>query len=394
MRGGDIETMVAGPIKVVQLLPELNEGGVEKGTLEMGAFLTALGHKSIVISGGGRMVHELEREGSIHVKWPHIGEKSPRCLKYLFPLRALLLRERVDIVHLRSRLPAWIGYLAWKSLPEKRRPILVTTFHGFYSVNVYSAIMTKGEKIIAVSKTIADHIESMYGVDAARITVIPRGVDENIFNPNNVTSERIQNLKARWGLQKDSTPVVLLPGRVTRLKGHDVFLKSLSTIKELPWRAIVVGEMNMTSEYTRILKNTVAQLDLKERVNFVGHCTDMPAAMMLSDIVVSSSTKPESFGRTSVEAQAMGKPVIVSAHGGSLETVLDGKTGWHVKPGDAESLSACLREALADGSLRKMRGDEARKWVAGNFTVRKMCEKTVALYETLLLRKRNSSAGR
>ena len=169
------------------------------------------------------MVHELEREGSIHVKWPHIGEKSPRCLKYIFPLRALLLRELVNIVHLRSRLPAWIGYIAWKSLPEKKRPILVTTFHGFYSVNAYSAIMTKGEKIIAVSKTIADHIESAYGIDAERIIVIPRGVDENTFNPDHVTAERIQNLKARWGLQKDSNPVVLLPGRVTRLKGHDVF---------------------------------------------------------------------------------------------------------------------------------------------------------------------------
>jgi len=386
--------MVAGKINVVQLLPELNEGGVEKGTLEMGAFLTALGHRSIVISGGGRMVRTLERDGSIHINWPHIGEKSPRCLKYLFPLRAFLLRERVDIVHLRSRLPAWIGYLAWKSLPKKKRPVLVTTFHGFYSVNAYSAIMTKGEKIIAVSKTIADHIESVYGIDAERIIVIPRGVDENIFSPDHVTAERIQNLKARWGLPNDLVPVVLLPGRVTRLKGHDVFLKSLSMISDLPWKALIVGEINTTSEYTRILKNTVAELNLKERVHFVGHCADMPAAMMLSDIVVSSSTKPESFGRTSVEAQAMGKPVIVSAHGGSLETVLDGKTGWHVKPGDAESLSACLREALTDGDLRKMRGDEARKWVAGNFTVRKMCEKTVALYETLLSRKGSSSAAR
>lgn len=300
----------------------------------------------------------------------------------------------MDIVHLRSRLPAWIGYLAWKSLPEKKRPVLITTFHGFYSVNLYSAIMTKGEKVIAVSKTIAEHIASVYGVAAERITIIPRGVDESIFNPDNVTAERIQNLKARWGLHSGSDPVVLLPGRITRLKGHDVFLKSLSMIKELPWRAICVGELDKKSEYTRILKNMVAELDLKERVNFVGHCSDMPPAMMLADIVVSTSTKPESFGRTSVEAQAMGKPVIASAHGGSLETVLDGKTGWHVKPGDPEALSACLRKALLDGNIRKKMGDEGRKWVVGNFTVRKMCEKTVALYETLLSRKRTISTTR
>jgi len=380
--------MVAGAIKVVQLLPELNEGGVEKGTLELGAFLTNLGHKSFVISGGGRMVPELEREGSIHLKWPNIGEKSPRCLQYIFPLRQFLLKEGVDILHMRSRLPAWVGYLAWKSIPVKKRPILITTFHGFYSVNVYSAIMTKGERIIAVSKTISDHIRNAYGVSAEKIEIIPRGVDENLFNPDNVTFERIQSLKTSWGLHDNSDPVVLLPGRVTRLKGHDVFLRSLASIKGLPWKAIMAGEFDEASEYAGSLKDMVAELDLKERVSFVGHCSDMPAAMMLSDIVVSSSTKPESFGRISIEAQAMGKTVIASAHGGSLETVLDGKTGWHVKPSDAESLSACLRKALVDRSTRKRMGAEGRKWAVNHFTVRKMCEKTVALYETLLLQEK------
>jgi len=384
--------MVAGTIKVVQLLPELNEGGVEKGTLELGASLISQGHKSIVISGGGRMVRQLESEGSIHVNWPYIGEKSPRCLQYIFPFRQFLLKEGVDIVHMRSRLPAWIGYLAWKSLPVKKRPILITTFHGFYSVNFYSAIMTKGERIIAVSKTISDHIRNAYGVAAEKIVLIPRGVDENIFNPDNVTAERIQNLKARWGLHGNSDPVVLLPGRVTRLKGHDVFLKSLAIIKELPWKAIIVGELDETSEYARSLKNMVAELDLKERINFCGHCSDMPSAMMLADIVVSTSTKPESFGRTSVEAQAMGKPVIVSAHGGSLETVLDGKTGWHVKPGNPEALSACLRKALLDGNIREKMGEEGKKWVVSNFTIAKMCEKTVSLYEILLLQKKTFPA--
>lgn len=387
MRGGNIETMVAGTIKVVQILPDLNEGGVEKGTLELGAFLTESGHQSIVISGGGRMVSQLESEGSRHLTWPHIGEKSPRCLKYFFPLRRFLLKEGVDIVHLRSRLPAWVAFLAWKSLPVKRRPVLITTFHGFYSVNFYSAIMTRGERIVAVSRTIADHIREAYDVAAERIVLIPRGVDEKLFNPENVTVERIRNLKERWGLNGNTDPVVMLPGRVTRLKGQDVFLQSLAGIKELPWKAIMVGESDATSEYTRILEKMVGDPDLRERVKFVGHCSDMPAAMTLADIVVSTSTKPESFGRTSVEAQAMRKPVIVSAHGGSLETVLDGKTGWHVKPGDSEALSACLRIALSDESVRKKMGVEGRKWVVSQFTVTKMCEKTVALYQELLLRK-------
>jgi len=388
VRGGNIETMVGGTIKVIQMLPELNTGGVERGTLELGAFLTVSGHQSIVISGGGRMVPQLESEGSRHLTWPHIGEKSPRCLKYFFPLRRFLLKEGADVLHLRSRLPAWVAFLAWKSLPVKKRPVLVTTFHGFFSVNSYSAIMTKGEKIIAVSKTIADHIREAYDVTAERIVLIPRGVDEKLFNPENVTVERIRNLKERWGLNGNTDPVVMLPGRVTRWKGHDVFLKSLVGIKELPWKAIMVGELDKTSEYTRILEKMVADLDFGERAKFVGHCSDMPAAMMLAEIVVSaSSTEPEAFGRTSVEAQAMGKPVIVSAHGGSLETVLDGKTGWHVKPGDSEALSACLRIALSDESVRKKMGEEGRKWVVSQFTITKMCEKTLALYQELLLSK-------
>ena len=387
MRGGNIETMVGGTIKVIQMLPELNTGGVERGTLELGAFLTVSGHQSIVISGGGRMVPQLESEGSRHLTWPHIGEKSPRCLKYFFPLRRFLLKEGADVLHLRSRLPAWVAFLAWKSLPVKKRPVLVTTFHGFFSVNSYSAIMTKGEKIIAVSKTIADHIREAYDVTAERIVLIPRGVDEKLFNPENVTVERIRNLKERWGLNGNTDPVVMLPGRVTRLKGQDVFLQSLAGIKELPWKTIMVGESDATSEYTRILEKMVGDPDLRERVKFVGHCSDMPAAMTLADIVVSTSTKPESFGRTSVEAQAMRKPVIVSAHGGSLETVLDGKTGWHVKPGDSEALSACLRIALSDESVRKKMGEEGRKWVVSQFTITKMCEKTLALYQELLLSK-------
>ena len=149
--------MVAGTLTVVQLLPELDEGGVENETLELGSYLAAHGYRSIVISGGGRLVPKLEQAGSEHVAWPHIGEKSPRCLQYIMQLRSFLLKEKVDILHLRSRLPAWIGYLAWMSLPKSKRPGLITSFHGFYSVNSYSTIMTKGERVIAVSNNIREH---------------------------------------------------------------------------------------------------------------------------------------------------------------------------------------------------------------------------------------------
>ena len=150
----------ARSLTVVQMLPELEGGGVERGTLELGKYLAEHGHRSLVISAGGRLVGQLEREGSKHIPW-NVGSKSPICLKYILPLRRLLQKEQVDVLHLRSRMPAWVGYLAWKSLPKSKRPALVTTFHGFYSVNSYSAIMTKGDGIIAVSESIKKHIQGV-----------------------------------------------------------------------------------------------------------------------------------------------------------------------------------------------------------------------------------------
>ncbi len=380
MRKGDIKKMVARPITVVQMLPELEGGGVERGTLELGDYLSKNGHKSIVISAGGRMVPQLEKQGSVHICW-RVGEKSPRCLGYIIPLRSFLMREKIDILHLRSRLPAWIGYAAWKSLPKGMRPRLVTTFHGFYSVNRYSAVMTKGERVIAISRTIADHIKDKYGVLEDRIVLIYRGFDEKVFNPSAVTSKRIETLRRNWNLKDTASPVIMLPGRLTRLKGHDLFLESLSNIKHLPWSAVCVGDTNENPAYSNFLQKMILQLNLEKRVKFVGHCDDMPAAFLLSDIVVSaSSSKPEAFGRIAVEGQAMGKPVIALAHGGSLESVLNHKSGWLVRPGDAKSLADSLCEAVSNKDLRNRLGSYGQRWVRDKFTVRKMCEKTVNLY--------------
>ena len=185
-------------LTIVQVVPEMEEGGVEGETLDLAIFLARQGHNSIVISGGGRMVPYLERGGCRHVLWPHIGEKSARCLKYIGRLKRFLREERADILHLRSRLPAWIGYLAWKALPPRQRPSLITTFHGFYSVNFYSAIMTKGQLVIAVSQTIADHIRKNYPVDAKRIRLVHGGFDTSSFNPEAVAPERIESLRRQW----------------------------------------------------------------------------------------------------------------------------------------------------------------------------------------------------
>ena len=369
-------------LTVVQMLPNLEEGGVECETVELAGYLTGKGHRSIVISEGGRMVPMLTSSGSVHLTWPYIGKKSPHCLKHLLPLRRLLIDYHVDVLHLHSRLPAWVGYLAWKSLPRKNRPHLITTFHGFYSVNAYSAVMTKGEGVIAVSKHIADHISATYGLPADTINIIYGGFDENRFDPAQVGEERLDALRMQWGIPLPDVPIILLPGRITRLKGHKLFIQGLAGMQNLPWMAVCIGDLTQNPGLTHELQKQVSALGLTDRVHFAGYCEDMPAALKLARVVVSSSIKPESFGRTIVEAQAMGTPVIAAAHGGSLETVLDGVTGWLIQPGNAAEMAKTLAEAVTNEDLCTRMGQSARDWVDRQFTARKMFAQTLAVYES------------
>jgi len=365
-------------ITVLQLLPELEGGGVERGTLEMGRYLVEQGHRSLVISGGGRLVKQLEGEGSVHIQW-NIGRKSPRSLKYIGALRKLMLEEQVDVLHMRSRMPAWIGYFAWSSIPVKKRPALVTTFHGFYSVNSYSAIMTKGAKVIAVSEGIRDHIQLRYGI-TDKITTIYRGVDERLFNPEAVSSKRIEKLRQQWGISTKS-PVIMLPGRLTRLKGQTVFLESLKLLNSMDYQAILVGDVEENPGYTSELRTVIKNYGLEDRVKFVGHCDDMAAAFQIVDLVLSAtSNEPEAFGRTTVEAMAMGKPVIATAHGGSLETVVDGETGWLVPPSDPYAMTGALKEALNNKDKCEEYGRAGQLRVNKLFTLNSMCRQTMELY--------------
>lgn len=380
--------MATERLSVVQIVPELEEGGVEGETLELAVYLAGCGHRSIVISGGGRMVPQLTKGGCEHVHWPHIGEKSARCLKYIEKLRHFLAAEKIDVLHLRSRLPGWIAYMAWKMLPEERRPALVTSFHGFYSVNVYSTIMTKGEKVIAVSKTIRDHILDNYCVDPKRLELIHGGFETQCFDPERVSQARVDSLRKAWQIDDPQTPVVVLPGRLTQWKGQEVFIDSLTLLSDIPFVALCVGDTEENQAYTRKLLDKIRDAGLDGKIRLVGHCSDMPAAMLLADIVVSaSSSQPEAFGKVAIEAMAMGRPVIATAHGGSLETVVDGVNGWLVPPGEPRAMAAALRQALADrGSLARV-GEEGRRWVNQHFTASLMCSKTVDLYTRLLQEK-------
>jgi len=380
--------MVAKPLTVVQMLPELQSGGIERGVLEFGAFLSRNGHRSIVISGGGRLVERLKQQGSQHLTL-QVYKKNPLTLASILPLRRFLLREKVDVLHLRSRVPAWVGYLAWLSIPKRKRPLLITTFHGFYSINVYSAVMTKGERVIAISKVIANHIRDNYKVAEKKLLTIHRGVDIESFDPRKVSRERLKKLQEEWHLTPENGPVIMLPGRISPWKGHDILIKALINLKDLEWQVVFIGDTAENPRITSELKGMLAQHKLSDRVHFVGYCDDMAAAYLLADLVVSAaSTEPEAFGRVAVEAAAMAKPVIASAHGGSLETVLDGKTGWLVKPNDHQSMENALHEALQDPQLRKSLGSSGKTWVRDNFTIAKMCADTIALYQKTLKGKR------
>ncbi len=375
--------MVAGKYTIVQMLPELITGGVERGTLEMGAFLVNKGHRSIVASNGGPMVEELIKNGSEHIKLP-VGEKNPKALLCIPKLRKFFLEEKVDILHLRSRLPAWVGLVAAKTINKKMRPRVITTFHGFYSINAYSAVMTKGERIIAVSEQIREHICEKYDVIEDHIKLINRGFDASVFNPECVEQARISKLKKKWGLEKKTGPFIMLPGRFTQLKGHDLFLSALEKIKHLSWTAVLVGDEKEKPAYAAHLKAQVAQNNLEDRVIFAGHCNDMPAAFLLSDLTISASIHPESFGRTAVESQAMGVPVVATSHGGSLGTVIPDKTGWLFPPTDVDALVSVLKKALADPNNLERLGRQAKEWVNHNFTTKLMCEKTLMLYKELM----------
>lgn len=387
--------MVFDTMTIVQILPEMEEGGVEGETFDQAVYLAKNGYNSIVISGGGRLVAPLEKAGCRHITCPDIGSKNLNCLKYITQLRQFFIEERVNILHLRSRLPAWVAYLAWKSLPSQSRPALITTFHGFYSVNKYSRIMTKGEKVVAVSNVIRDHIISNYNTDPEKIELIHGGFNVEQFDPAKVTIERIQSLKRLWNIDHHTGPVILLPGRLTSWKGQAEFIESLAQIRHLPFTALCIGEIDKGSSYVKTINEKIARYKLEDKVKLVGHCDDMPAAIMTGDLIVSASTsQPEAFGKVAIEAMAMAKPIVATGHGGSLETIVNNVTGLLVEPGNIQQMAETIARLLHDGQFRKKLGKAGRERVLEHFTADIMCEKNHALYKHMLHEKNEKEEQR
>lgn len=339
----------AGRLTVVQVLPALQSGGVERGTLEVGKYLVEHGHRSIVISAGGHLVPQLLREGSEHVTWD-IGRKSLWALRLIPRLRRFLRANKVDILHVRSRMPAWIGYLAWKGMDPKTRPHFVTTVHGMYSVNFYSAVMTKGEAVIAVSATVRDYILANYrGIDPQRVVTIPRGVDRDeypfAYRPSDEWTQAWQRSYPELAGKK----LLVLPGRITRLKGHEDFIRLLAALKAEGHEVhglIVGGADRRKQAYLNELHELAGELGVADIVTFTGPRSDLRDIMASAAIVLSLSTQPEAFGRTVLEALSLGVPVIGYDHGGVGEQLGALLPGGRVPVGDGATLTARVADWL------------------------------------------------
>ena len=340
-------------MKVVQILPELNAGGVEGHVLELAGFLASQGHESIVISNGGNMVAKLEQRGVRHVMMP-VHRKSLRSLFQVRKLRAWLRDEQPDVVHAHSRVPAWIAWLALRGIDPLTRPKFVTTVHGFYSVNAYSAIMTKGDRIIAVSESIRTYVQEKYpACDPRLIAVIPHGVDPTLYHPNFKPSDA---WLAQWHHEHPELigkKLLLLPGRITRLKGHSDFFQLISELKKSghPVCGLIAGNTHPKKQaYLQELHQQAESLGITNDIVFLGHRSDLRELMAVSDIVMALSQQPESFGLTVLEALALGRPVVGYDCGGVGELLAALYPTGEVPPNSSNELFLTTTQILKNPS--------------------------------------------
>jgi glycosyltransferase involved in cell wall biosynthesis len=367
---------------LLQILPRLGAGGVERGTVDVASAAARAGWRSHVASAGGRLVQELERAGARHVALP-VDSKNPLVIHAnIRRLEALIEGEGIDLIHARSRAPAWSAYAA-----ARRTGIpFVTTFHNAYGAENwfkrrYNGVMARGERIIAISSFVAEHAIAVYGIPRKNIRVIERGIDIDRFHPDRVDAQSIIRLAENWDLD-DGSPTIMLPGRLTRWKGQLVLLEALERLGRADLRCLFVGGGD--NHYRGILEGRIARSPLVGRCRIVEDCADMPAAYSLADVVVSASTRPEGFGRVIAEGLAMGRPVIATDHGGAREIVTPGETGWLVPPGDPEALASALGEALAlDGTGRAAMAERGIARVRERFTRERMTDLTLQVYDEL-----------
>ncbi|AKJ64444.1 glycosyltransferase family 4 protein [Kiritimatiella glycovorans] len=359
---------------VVQLVPELNQGGVERGVVEFSRELVKLGHRSTVLSAGGRLVTQLNAEGGEHYPAP-VCSKNPLTAPWrVQTLRRLFRSLDPDILHARSRVPAWLTYWANKPLGIP----WVTTVHGFNSISAYSRIMTRGDRVICVSHPVREHILQHYDVSEDRISVVHRGVDPRVFDPAAIDREWIDAWLEEHGIR--NRPILSMVGRISERKGCGTLIRAMNRLRDAhpQLRALIVGDAHPSNHAClRTLQARVRELGLVERVIFTGGIDRVPEVYALSRAVLSCSLKPESFGRSLTEALAMNTPVIAPRHGGALDIVRDGVQGYLFEPDDDEQLAAAIVRVLE----REWTG--LRDHVLRNFTLDRMTAQVLEVYDSL-----------
>ena len=377
-------------INLLQVLPHLNSGGMVSGAIEIANFLKNNGGNSVLVSTGGYRESEVLKNNCISIHLPMDTKNPISIYRNKNNLISIIKKYNINIVHARSRAPAWSAYLATKKL----NIAFITTFHGTYGIeNIlkkkYNEVMLKGNYVIAISKFIKEHIRQEYE-KSDNVFVIPRGINENFFSPEKVTVARIIST-AKKIKTDEFKKTILMPARLTSWKGHEIAIRSIALLKDINLKLIILGDSQKRFNYKKYLEKLVSKLNLNNKVLFLEQTRDLPAFLMLADLVISCSTKPEAFGRTVLEAQAMGRPVLAFNHGGSVELVNDNKNGILSKPFDIKEFADNIKKALSMSlPEREKLSKESIYNVQKKYLTSMMCQKTISLYQKLLLKQKNA----
>lgn len=374
---------------LLQVVPRLDAGGVERTTVDISRAVVAVGGRSLVASAGGRLEAELADGGGRLIRLP-AQSKNPLVMAGTAGRLARLIRaEGVSLVHVRSRAPAFPALAA----ARRTRTPSVATYHGVYNARSglkrwYNGVMTRADLVIANSEFTRRHILQTHRIDPARVVAVARGSDLTRFDPAAVSPARVAAARAAWGLATDdAAPVFLLAGRLTRWKGQALAIEAAARLAAAgrDFRLVLAGDDQGRTAYRAELAELVARHGLGDHVRLAGHWDDMPAAWLAADVALVPSLEPEAFGRTAVEPQLMGRPVLAAAHGAPCETVVDGTTGWLVPPGDPEAWATAMAGALDVGPRRRAAmGEAGRARARALYSVEAMVEATFAAYRRVL----------
>lgn len=381
-----VVSMTATHPVILQIIPHLGAGGAEQGCIDVAAGIAKAGATSIVVSNGGARVPELLRGGSTHINMPVHSKNPLTILRNARKLKRIIQERGVDIVHARSRAPAWSAYKACETTSAR----YMTTCHAPFNINNnkwklrYNSIIARGERVIAISNYVANYLKKNYDVAEEKIRLIHRGYATDKFRPSLVSPERMIKLAREWRIP-DGASVILLPGRLTRWKGQTVLIEAMAKINRPDLFCVMIGADQGRTEYRAELEKLIFDKNLNDRVRIMGHCDDMPSAYMLSTIAISASIEPEGFGRIAIEGQAMGRMTIATDHGGSQETIIPDETGWLVPPDDADALARTIENVLALSQDEKnIIGARAMDHVQQHFSRDVMVGKTLDVYAELL----------